>query len=275
MSQEFEVRTRLRRIGSFDELVEEWTAAIGRPVVLERNDDYAWVFAPGASIRGCSATNERRLLGSMLRLRLSVAASQADWEIAYALVRVAARRGGKATVWTDSVQEAAAFAFRADMNVLQRMIYEHDQDPLTLPNIRFSLTLTRDDLPRGDLSDVQLRELESMLASRTARYRDARIAPTITLRSGRTAALWSGEALIADSVDFLIFRPDPGIRDVDDYVYQPWDTALEKLGTAVEPVAGQVPSHFFRALDFAAPADRELWESLLTGARGWDELAGM
>jgi len=283
VSHEFELSTRFLKIGKLDDLVAQWPTMIDVPTALHRTEnDYAWLFAPGESIRGCSVSSERRRFGSTFRVRLSVAASIADWRIAYAFLRLAAARGAKVIALDEEdpssqsfrlANETASRAFRGDVRILQRMMYEHSQDPITLPNFRFSLTLTREDLPAEELSDQQLERLQSDLGLRTRRYRGARLAATLTLQSGLTAVVWSGEALLSAPVDLLIFPEDPAKQHGTEFAYLPWNIAIERLGTIVELVNGQNPAFFFRELQFTTPADCDLWRSLREGARGISELS--
>jgi hypothetical protein len=56
---------------------------------------------------------------------------------------------------------------------------------------------------------------------------------------------------------------------MEDYVYLPTSTALEKLGSEATLIKGQVPSLFLPRLDPNAP----VWEMLRAEARYIDELS--
>lgn len=204
--------------------------------------------------------------------------------MAYALLRIAASRGASITNDQGRILTAAVLndasadvesdqSFSADVRLLQRMLYEQDQDPITLPNLWFSTVLKRENMPVGDLSVEQVAALHSELVDRSRAYRGVRQATTITLRDGRTAVLWSGDALITSAVDILIFPEIVRASGLDDYLYLPWSSAAATLGDFQLVVDGQAPAYVFRAIDASAEADLRVWEALRAGARSITELA--
>jgi hypothetical protein len=285
MSKEFEVFTRFRKIGPFEALLSAWWKAIPAPSLLQRSgNDHGWIFAPGKSIRGCSVRVTPRRLGSAFGVRLSEGASRMDWRIAYAFLRLSIERG--ATVrseegrtlqlaeLTDAAAETAGMeAFRGSTATL-RSIVNRDEGagPITLPNFRFSLRITSEELPRDGGSEDDIERFEATLTARTARYRDARMAETIRLRNGATLVGWRGEALIADVVDYVAIPPSPGTAESKDHRYLAWDETIARLGDRVELVDGQAPAHYLRAIDESVAEDRALWQRLRTAARPAEEL---
>lgn len=204
--------------------------------------------------------------------------------MAYAFLRIAATRGASITndqgrvLRAEMLNDASADvescqSFSADLRLLQRMIYEQAQDPVTLPNLWFSTVLTRDDIPAARLSDEQIGAVHSELVSRTRAHCGVRQAPTIVLRDGRTAVLWSGDALITSAVDVLIFPDVVHAGGLDDYLYLPWKSAAATLGEFVLTINGQVPAYVLRAIDANDEAGLRLWEALHAGARSISELA--
>lgn len=285
MSQEFRVRTRFRKLGKFEELANAWWQSIPVPSILQYSGDgYAWIFAPGESIRGCSIREQPRRLGSEVNVRLSVAASAADWRIAFAFLRLALERGAsvkndsevtlRAADVTDAVAATAASkALRGDFELLRTLLNNEDPGkPIQLPNLRFTISIAADDVPHGALTDDQLEALATTLAARTARYRGARMAGVIELDRTTTVIAWPGDAILTEPVDFVLLAPEPRASKFVDYRYRPWSEVVEILGDGAALIDGQAPAYFLRGFDAESAGDRALWQKLRENAPPAEEL---
>jgi len=280
MSVEFEIRAASRRLGKFDDVITVWKSTQGFPVLtLSSEADYVWFFAPGISIRGLSLQYRRKfLLRSLIQLRLNVCASGGDWRMAASFMALALERGARvfssdgiriepSQLLPTVIEERSRETFRRDLGLLQRILYASVEKRVTLPNQWFSLSLDPTNLAEGAVSSAQSEALHDFLASKTARYSGARRAALITLRTGATAILWSGEEMLAPRATFLVFPETRDNPDIDDYLFVSWEEALRLTAGVVEEIAGQVPAYYFPATD-----RDDLWSSLAELGQGIHKL---
>lgn len=262
MSVEFELRASPRRIGSFDDLITLWRSGTNDPLVVLPGDDHSvWIFSPGVSIRGFSVKYSRGWFRATIDVRINVCASRGDWRLLMSLLALSLEKGARASEEGTPVRSAellpaqvdrrARDAFARDLTLIQRLLYGSDEKRVTLPNLWFSMTLTPADLPEGTLTPERIESLHDALASRTSRYAAARRASVIKLKSGATAVVLSEESILAPRADFLVFPETWENPETEDYLFVPWDQALQILGAAAEPIGGQSPAFYF-------PADLDL-----------------
>lgn len=282
MSVQFEIRTRIRRLGKVDDVVLQWVTA-DVPISFDQvGAEYGWVFAPGLSVRGFSVRRERQFLGDRFRIRLNVAASRGDWGMAFAMLHHAAMTGARVfgddgcPLAADQLSATAAERlsreqFARDVRVLRQIALQDSDAPIRLPNPRFSLSLTLDDLPTERMSAETLQSFEDSLVARTLKYRGVRVAATITLNSGKTAVVWSGESLIIPEVNFVVFPGTLETPDIDDYVHKDLSQVLETIGDRAEYVDGESPWYFLREFSPERREDADLWQLLCRNAQPIDK----
>ena len=268
MSIEFEVRALPRKLGNFDDLVTLWQSMIDVPLITLpfANEDYVWVFAPGRSIRGVSLRYERKFFRASIELRLSVCSSRSDWTLAASFLALGLEKGARVLegerrlssgdLLPDRIERRARDTFCTDFGLLRRITEDTADDHVTLPNQWFSFVIDRGDLA-GD-ADV----IHDALASRTAKYANARRASILTLKNSKTAIIWSGEEMLAPRTDFVVFPETRENPDIDDYLYVDWRSDL------AEEIAGQMTAYYFRPV-----GGDDVWSRLVANGRPISQLS--
>jgi hypothetical protein len=135
-----------------------------------------------------------------------------------------------------------------------------------LPNARFSVPVTRSELPPDPLAGDALIGLQETPQWRAKKYAAARSAAVITLKTGETAIVWTGDALLAPAVNQVLL---PRVEfDPANCVYVPWSRAVQDLSGIVEEIQRTPSRDFFDAIG----ADDSRWQQLVDSGAPIDQL---
>jgi hypothetical protein len=252
-------------------MLRAWLKASDLPAqFVQSADDTAQVFIAGSSIRGFSVHRRWVWFRNRVEVRLSIGASLADWRAAYSLLGFALQQGfdvrseDGSSIGADALTDEAALQkgheqFTLDVGFLRHLTASSGKEGVDLPNSRFAVPVNASDLPSEPISEEGLLSLQSVLQRRAAKYAAARSASVITLKTGATAIVWSGEPLLAPVVDHVVLAQDE--LDPAKYVYVAWDRALHELSDGVERNRRTPPLYYFAAMAENEPRWRRLLEA--------------
>jgi hypothetical protein len=271
VSVSFELRSVSLAPARVNRVVDAWLAASGldaKPLHLP--DDVVEVFIAGISIRGFSARRRWAWFRNAIELRLNVCASHGDWQAAYSLLRFASQQGFQvrsedgASMRTDDLSEAKASKesreqFANNVGFLWRFMASSGDNHVSLPTARFSVPVRQSDLPSEPFTDQALDSFEDVLRGRAEKYAAAQLASIVTLKTGATLIVWSGEALLAPQADHIVFAS--GEFDNVDYVKVPWAPALRELQDVVEKIQDKPAEYYFAPMKADDPRWRRLVKS--------------
>ena len=157
----------------------------------------------------------------------------------------------------ESALQRGRAQFVVDVRVLQQLMASSGDEGVSLPNGRFAVPVKPSDLPSEPLGDEAVESLQNALQRRAARYAAARSASIITLQSGATAIVWSGEPLLAPAVEYVVLST--GEFDPANCVFVPWERAVQELAGAVEKIQRTPAQYYFEAI----AADESRWQQLV------------
>jgi hypothetical protein len=126
--------------------------------------------------------------------------------------------------------------------------------------------VTRSELPPEPLAGDALIGLQETLQRRAKKYAAARSAAVITLKTGETAIVWTGDALLAPAVNHVLLPR--GEFDPANCVYLPFSRAVQDLSGIVEEIQRTPSRYFFDAID----ADNSRWRQLVDSGAPIDQL---
>jgi hypothetical protein len=221
-------------------------------------------FIPGKSIRGFSLNRQRRFINDRIELRLSVCASESDWDAAYSFLRFEQQRGftvksedGNVMKPNDlsenSALQQADQQFSVDVNALKSMSCEGF---LELPTDWFAVPVKREDLPAEEPGKEELVKFRQVLQQRAAKYSKARPAAVIALKTGKTLIVWAGEPLLSRAVDFIVLSSTD--FDPKTSVYVPFERTVNELSDGIEQIGKNPPLYYFEFLSSDSPRWTEL-----------------
>jgi hypothetical protein len=276
VSVEFELRRLSLGAEDVRGLVFAWlTAEQAAAEVFGAQPDFAHVFVPGASIRGFSLRGWRASLRNRIEVQLNVCASRADWSAAYSFLRFARDRGytvqsqegvlSTASLVEEQALQQARVQFVADVRYLWKMLPSPEDERIELPIDRFTVPIGRHELPPEPLGERSLEVFEQAVQERAGRYALARSAKAITLSTGASAVVWSGEPMLTPLVDYIILTPDldPALG-----VYLRWGRVVSELPGGVENTRLSPPQYFFGGVT----RDGKPWTTLVDAGAPMDAI---
>jgi hypothetical protein len=266
---ELELRKVSLRPTNVQQMASAWLSASRVPAeIVGSRDDSAELFIAGTSIRGFSLNRRWVWFRNRIDLRLSVAASRGDWQAAFSFVRFAREHGFDVysedgvvlradALGDDAALERGGEQFAQDVGFLLHLTGTSGEGVVELPNARFSVPVRSSDLPAGSPDADALESVHAQLLSRAAKYAAARSASLITLKTGETAVVWSGEALVAPSANYIVLGR--GEFDSANCVYVSWDQVMSELEDIVEKTQRNPAQYYFAAVDPNDPRWRRLF----------------
>jgi hypothetical protein len=263
---------------NIDRLIAAWLSIARVPIQLFRiSDGSRQLFSQGTSIRGVSVHRRWSWFRTLIEVRLSVCASPADWQTAYSFLRFALQEGYDVRSDTSDLMGAEALTdeaatlkgpeqFASDVSFFHRFLASSGDQGLDLPVGRFSIPVTLEELPSEPFEEEALAGFRKALQQRAAKYSAARSASILTLKTGATAIVWAGEALLAPEVNHVVLASGGG--DCAQYVHVSWERAMRELSGTVERIQ-QTPARYYFA---PIAAHESSWRRLVDAGYPIDQL---
>jgi hypothetical protein len=167
----------------------------------------------------------------------------------------------------NAAAQKAREQFVLDVRFIQHLMRSPEDNFIELPNAYFAVPIRVDDVAAEPLNSEALDELHEVLARRAAKYAAARLASIITLRTGATAVVWSGEPVLVPVVDYVVLSS--AALDPSDSVYVQWEYLIKELPDVAEKIRRRPPQYYFGAV----ASDGLRWANLAKAGKPIDELS--